>query len=74
MSFTWETLTLTALAYLATLPFGARAWTRKYGKASRSRDAHEAAPPTAPLKRATVTRRDPGPRPVGSKTMRRRPG
>jgi len=44
MSFTWETLTLTALAYLATLPFGARAWTRKYGKASRSRDAHEAAP------------------------------
>ncbi|WP_052161545.1 CDP-diacylglycerol--serine O-phosphatidyltransferase [Hoeflea sp. BAL378] len=35
MSFTWETLTLTALAYLATLPFGARAWSRKYGPKSR---------------------------------------
>lgn len=31
MSFTWETLTLTALGYLATLPFGALAWSRKYG-------------------------------------------
>jgi CDP-diacylglycerol--serine O-phosphatidyltransferase len=36
MSFTWETLTLTALAYLASLPFGARAWSRKYGPKSRS--------------------------------------
>ncbi|MDP2122064.1 MAG: CDP-diacylglycerol--serine O-phosphatidyltransferase [Hoeflea sp.] len=35
MSFTWETLTLTALGYLATLPFGARAWSRKYGPKSR---------------------------------------
>jgi CDP-diacylglycerol---serine O-phosphatidyltransferase len=35
MSFTWETLTLTALAYLASLPFGARAWSRKYGPKSR---------------------------------------
>lgn len=35
MSFTWETLTVTALAYLATLPFGARAWSRKYGPKSR---------------------------------------
>ena len=35
MSFTWETLTLTAIAYLATLPFGARAWSRKYGPQSR---------------------------------------
>ncbi|MBC7283503.1 CDP-diacylglycerol--serine O-phosphatidyltransferase [Hoeflea sp.] len=35
MSFTWETLTLTAVAYLATLPFGARAWSRKYGPKSR---------------------------------------
>ena len=31
MSFTWETLTVTALAYLATLPFGALAWSKKYG-------------------------------------------
>ena len=36
MSFTWETLTVTALAYLASLPFGARAWSRKYGPKSRS--------------------------------------
>lgn len=35
MSFTWETLTLTALGYLASLPFGARAWSRKYGPKSR---------------------------------------
>lgn len=31
MSFTWATLALTAIAYLAALPFGARAWKRKYG-------------------------------------------
>lgn len=35
MSFTWETLTLTALGYLVSLPFGARAWSRKYGPMSR---------------------------------------
>ena len=35
MSFTWETLTVTAIAYLGTLPFGARAWSRKYGPKSR---------------------------------------
>lgn len=34
MSFTWETLTVTALAYLVSLPFGARAWARKYGPKS----------------------------------------
>lgn len=31
MTYTWETMVLTALAYLISLPFGARAWTRKYG-------------------------------------------
>ncbi|WP_181408012.1 CDP-alcohol phosphatidyltransferase family protein [Pararhizobium mangrovi] len=31
MSFTWETMTLTALAYLGSLPFSARAWGRRYG-------------------------------------------
>lgn len=36
MSFTWETLTVSTLAYLATLPFGARAWTRKYGVKARA--------------------------------------
>lgn len=35
MSFTWETLTLTAIAYLASLPFGARAWSKKYGPKAR---------------------------------------
>jgi len=35
MSFTWETLTLTAIGYLVSLPFGARAWSRKYGPMSR---------------------------------------
>ncbi|MEA3535397.1 CDP-diacylglycerol--serine O-phosphatidyltransferase [Rhizobium sp. CC-YZS058] len=31
MSFTWETMVITAVAYLATLPFGAWAWEKKYG-------------------------------------------
>ncbi|MGN6550751.1 MAG: CDP-diacylglycerol--serine O-phosphatidyltransferase [Pararhizobium sp.] len=31
MSFTWQTMTLTALVYLAGLPFSARAWSRRYG-------------------------------------------
>lgn len=31
MSFTWETMVLTVALYLASLPFGARAWYRKYG-------------------------------------------
>lgn len=39
MSFTWETLTVSTLAYLATLPFGARAWTRKYGVKARAASA-----------------------------------
>ncbi|MBZ7921005.1 CDP-diacylglycerol--serine O-phosphatidyltransferase [Ensifer adhaerens] len=31
MTYTWETMALTALGYLITLPFGARSWQRKYG-------------------------------------------
>lgn len=31
MTYTWETMVLTAVAYLVSLPFGARAWTKKYG-------------------------------------------
>ncbi|MDO9417541.1 CDP-diacylglycerol--serine O-phosphatidyltransferase [Pararhizobium sp.] len=31
MTYTWETMVVTAIGYLATLPFGARLWTRKYG-------------------------------------------
>ena len=31
MSFTWEVLAITSILYLCTLPFGARAWKRKYG-------------------------------------------
>ncbi|MCY0095761.1 CDP-diacylglycerol--serine O-phosphatidyltransferase [Hoeflea ulvae] len=41
MSFTWETLTLTAVGYLVSLPFGARAWSRKYGPISRLRSAQD---------------------------------
>lgn len=32
MSFTWETMVVTVVVYLATLPFGARSWHRKYGR------------------------------------------
>lgn len=31
MSFTWETMVVTAILYLLSLPFGARAWEKKYG-------------------------------------------
>lgn len=31
MSFTWEVLALTVVAYLFTLPFGAHSWKKKYG-------------------------------------------
>ncbi|HEV7307764.1 CDP-diacylglycerol--serine O-phosphatidyltransferase [Ensifer sp.] len=31
MTYTWETMAVTALGYLITLPFGARSWQRKYG-------------------------------------------
>ncbi|NRP71120.1 hypothetical protein ILFOPFJJ_02003 [Ensifer psoraleae] len=31
MTYTWETMVVTALAYLISLPFGARSWQRKYG-------------------------------------------
>jgi CDP-diacylglycerol---serine O-phosphatidyltransferase len=31
MSFTWEVLVASVIMYLVTLPFGARAWRRKYG-------------------------------------------
>ncbi|MDH6266828.1 CDP-diacylglycerol--serine O-phosphatidyltransferase [Rhizobium sp. SG_E_25_P2] len=31
MSFTWQVLAVTSIAYLCTLPFGARAWRKKYG-------------------------------------------
>ncbi|HTO29987.1 MAG TPA: CDP-diacylglycerol--serine O-phosphatidyltransferase [Pararhizobium sp.] len=31
MSFTWETMVITAVGYLISLPFGARKWQKKYG-------------------------------------------
>lgn len=31
MSFTWETMAITAVGYLISLPFGARKWQKKYG-------------------------------------------
>jgi CDP-diacylglycerol--serine O-phosphatidyltransferase len=31
MSYTWEVLAATSICYLATLPFGARHWQKKYG-------------------------------------------
>ena len=37
MSYTWQVLAATSILYLCTLPFGARAWTKKYG----SLPAHE---------------------------------
>jgi CDP-diacylglycerol--serine O-phosphatidyltransferase len=31
MSYTWEVLSITVVAYLCVLPFSARAWRRRYG-------------------------------------------
>ena len=31
MSYTWEVLSVTVVAYLCILPFSARAWHRRYG-------------------------------------------
>ena len=39
MSFTWETMTLTALAYLAFLPFSVRAWSQRYGAQEKAEHA-----------------------------------
>lgn len=32
MSFTWQTLAITAIVYLASLPFGYQAWKKRYGR------------------------------------------
>ncbi len=41
MSFTFEVLSLTVLAYLLSLPFGARAWHRRYGTLTIGEEGHE---------------------------------
>ncbi|KQO75328.1 phosphatidylcholine/phosphatidylserine synthase [Rhizobium sp. Leaf262] len=40
MSFTWEVLVLTVLAYLVFLPFSARIWHKRYGTLTIDEDAH----------------------------------
>lgn len=39
MSYTWEVLSATVIIYLMTLPFGARAWRRKYGTLTINEEA-----------------------------------
>lgn len=46
MTYTWEVLVATVVAYLASLPFGARAWHRQYGTLTIG-DAGEVGPPGA---------------------------
>lgn len=41
MSFTWEVLSVTVILYLLTLPFGARAWKRRYGTLTVEEDSGE---------------------------------
>lgn len=41
MSFTWEVLVVTVLAYLISLPFGARSWHRRYGTLTIGEEAAE---------------------------------
>lgn len=46
MTYTWEVLVATVFGYLASLPFGARAWHRQYGTLTIG-DAGEVGPPGA---------------------------
>ncbi|HBF30601.1 phosphatidylcholine/phosphatidylserine synthase [Rhizobium sp.] len=41
MSYTWEVLSATVIFYLLTLPFGARAWQRKYGTLTVNEEIHD---------------------------------
>jgi len=53
MSFTWEVLAATSILYLCTLPFGARAWSRKYGSLPASEiDVEEGVVPDVALRSA----------------------
>lgn len=36
MSYTWQVLAATSILYLCTIPFGARAWSKKYGSLPQS--------------------------------------
>lgn len=56
MSYTWETLTLTTFAYLASLPFGARTWSKNYG-------------PGAARKQDTAARPEPTPADIGDDAL-----
>lgn len=38
MTYTWETMTATTVLYLLTLPFGARAWRKRYGTENETAD------------------------------------
>ena len=56
MSFTWEVLAATSVLYLCTIPFGARAWSRKYGSLPASEtDVEEGVVPDDGLHRAGST-------------------
>ncbi|MBW8639597.1 CDP-diacylglycerol--serine O-phosphatidyltransferase [Hoeflea sp. WL0058] len=38
LTYMWETMTVTTVLYLISLPFGARAWQKRYGLAARKQD------------------------------------
>ena len=41
MTYTWETMTATTVLYLLSLPFGARAWRKRYGAGKNEAPAEE---------------------------------
>lgn len=41
MTFTWETMAATTLIYMVSLPFGARAWRKRYGAQRQSMPVNE---------------------------------
>ena len=43
MTYTWETMTASTVLYLVSLPFGARAWRKRYGAEKKAEEADRAA-------------------------------
>lgn len=60
MSFTWQVLAATSIFYLCTIPFGARAWSRKYGAlpAYETHVEEGVVPDEATIPPASTDRRD----------------
>lgn len=46
MTYTWETMTASTVLYLVSLPFGARAWRKRFGEQKEAEEASQAGEPS----------------------------